>query len=136
MLIGLNHITLSVGDLARSVTFYQGTLGLRLAARWDAGAYLTLGELWLCLSLDTDRRDAVRAGYTHYALSMAAADFCAFVQRLRDQGVREWKSNHSEGESFYFLDPDGHQLEIHVGDLASRLARCRTHPYGGMVFFD
>ena len=57
------------------------------------------------------------------------------AERLRQAGVEEWKSNRSEGESLYFLDPDGHQLEIHAGDLASRLAACREKPYQGMVFY-
>lgn len=51
-------------------------------------------------------------------------------------GVREWKQNRSEGDSFYFLDPDGHRLEAHVGDLRSRLAACRQAPYAGMRFAD
>lgn len=41
-----------------------------------------------------------------------------------------------EGASFYFLDPDGHKLEVHVGDLQSRLATCRHKPYPGMRFCD
>ena len=45
-----------------------------------------------------------------------------------------WKDNKSEGQSFYFLDPDGHKSELHVGDLASRLAQCRERPYSGMRF--
>ena len=51
-------------------------------------------------------------------------------------GAVEWRSNRSEGDSFYFLDPDGHRLEAHVGGLASRLAACRAAPYAGMRFFD
>ena len=41
-----------------------------------------------------------------------------------------FKENHSEGESFYFLDPDGHKLEIHVGDWQSRLTTKRQNPGG------
>ena len=44
--------------------------------------------------------------------------------------------NSSEGESFYFLDPDEHRLELHAGNLVSRLKQCRRQPYAGMEFFD
>ncbi len=58
-----------------------------------------------------------------------------FRQKLRNNGVIEWQQNQSEGDSFYFLDPDGHQLEAHVGSLSSRLAECKERPYKGMQFF-
>lgn len=135
MLTGLNHLTLAVSDLPRSLGFYHSLLQLRLDASWDAGAYLSLPGLWLCLSLDPQRDVSAAADYTHYAFSLGAADFAPFVQRLRDAGVREWRDNRSEGASFYFLDPDGHQLEAHVGDLASRLLACRQLPYPGMRFY-
>lgn len=136
MLGGLNHLTLAVTDLERSIDFYTGLLGCRLAATWDAGAYLTLGELWICLSLDPARTGVVpHADYTHYAFSIAGQDLGAFRARLLREGVVEWRKNRSEGDSFYFLDPDGHQLEAHVGTLASRLAACRSQPYAGMRFY-
>ncbi|SNY67669.1 fosfomycin resistance glutathione transferase [Enterobacter sp. CC120223-11] len=134
MLTGLNHLTLAVADIARSLAFYQQLPGMRLRARWDKGAYLSCGELWLCLSLDdevTEKRD-----YTHYAFSLTAEDFPKVVKQLETLGAVVWKENKSEGESFYFLDPDGHRLELHVGGLAQRLTACREKPYAGMVFFD
>lgn len=136
MLTGLNHLTLAVTDLSRSISFYQSALGARLRARWAAGAYLALGDLWLCLSLGERRRHEAGRDYTHYAFSVAKGDFATFRKRLLAVPVEIWKDNASEGDSIYFLDPDGHRLEVHVGDLESRLAECRRHPYRDMQFFD
>jgi len=136
VLTQLNHVTLAVSDLERSFAFYSGLLGFRPAARWNTGAYLTLGDLWLCLSLDDKRSAPRQPDYTHYAFGITQEAFAPFRARLLDAGVTEWRQNKSEGDSFYFLDPDGHQLEAHVGDLASRLAQCRAQPYAGMRFFE
>ena len=135
MLSGFNHLTLAVTDVPRSVSFYHDLLRLQLDATWDNGAYLSLPGLWLCLSLDPLRSTAPAVDYTHYAFTVDAADFTALVERLRAAGVQEWRDNRSEGASFYFLDPDGHKLEAHVGDLASRLQACRAKPYAGMKFY-
>lgn len=135
MLAGLSHLTLAVADLERSLGFYRVLLEMRLAARWDNGAYLECGPLWLCLAVAAaSERPRPAPGYTHYAFSIAQHAFAGFVERLRAQAVVEWQRNRSEGDSFYFLDPDGHRLEAHVGDLASRLAQCRLQPYAGMRF--
>ncbi|MGQ5522303.1 fosfomycin resistance glutathione transferase [Chitinimonas sp. PSY-7] len=134
MLTGLNHLTLAVRDLEESFRFYVDLLGAQPHARWDSGAYLSIGPLWLCLSLDPTRQPDAAQDYTHYAFS--TNDFAATAMKLRNANVREWKVNRSEGDSLYLLDPDGHRLEIHAGDLTTRLAACRVGPYAGMVFFD
>lgn len=134
MLNGLNHLTLAVTDLQRSLRFYQTLPGLRQRASWDNGAYFSCGELWLCLSVDAQVSE--KSDYTHYAFSVSAEDFAPTVSALAAQGAKVWKDNKSEGASWYFLDPDGHKLELHVGDLAQRLAACREKPYAGMVFYD
>ena len=136
MLQGLNHLTLAVSDMAASLDFYHGLLQMDLQAHWESGAYLSCGPLWLCLSLDAARRftSSEDSDYTHYAFTIDSQDFSSFTQRLCLAGVTIWKQNRSEGESFYFLDPDGHKLEIHVGTLAQRLSACRKVPYQGMVF--
>ena len=150
MIIGLNHLTLAVGDVARSFDFYVDLLGCRPEARWDRGAYLSAGELWLCLSLDASRPVGPRSvgprsvgprsvgphdDYTHVAFGVADGEFAATVARLVANGVTRWQENTSEGDSFYFLDPDGHKLELHDGDLASRLASVAREPYAGWVRF-
>lgn len=136
MLSGLNHLTLAVLDLDQSIDFYRSLLGFRIRASWRSGAYLSLGDLWLCLSLDSYRSSQPAPDYTHYAFSVAGDKFDVFLERLRDHRVVEWRKNRSEGRSVYFLDPNGHKLEVHVGDIDSRLAQCRRLPYEDMRFFD
>ena len=133
MLHGLNHLTLATGDLDSSVAFYVDLLGCRPRVRWARGAYLTLGDLWLCLSCDPPQpaRD-----YSHVAFGISPEQFPAFCARLRAAGVVEWTKNSSEGDSLYLLDPDGHRLEIHAGNLDSRLASLRQQPYEGLIWFD
>jgi len=74
--------------------------------------------------------------HTHYAFGIEQQPFADFVVHAQKHGVIDWKNNRSEGDSFYFLDPDGHQLEVHVGSLASRIAQCKAAPYAGMRFGD
>ncbi|MDJ0711797.1 MAG: VOC family protein [Woeseiaceae bacterium] len=129
MLLGLNHITFGVQSIERSLAFYRDVLGCELHARWERGAYLTVGDCWLCLSLDSCSSPS--SGYGHIAFSVDAQSFSSFRRTLAEHGVEIWKHNESEGDSVYFLDPDGHRLEAHVGDLKSRLQAIRANPYEG-----
>jgi len=125
----LNHLTLAASDVQRSLRFYRDLLGCREHARWDDGAHLSAGDLWLCLSRDTPQP---AGDYTHVAFSIREADVEAWRARLASASVPLWKENRSEGESLYCLDPDGHQLELHAGNLATRLASLGQRPYAGL----
>jgi catechol 2,3-dioxygenase-like lactoylglutathione lyase family enzyme len=103
LLTGLNHLTLAVTNLPRSVEFYHDLLQLRLDATWDTGAYLSLPGLWLCLSLDPLRNTEPAADYTHYAFSLSASDFSGFVERLRAANVEEWRDNAAKARLSIFL---------------------------------
>jgi len=109
--------------------FYCGLLGFKGEIKWDSGAYLSIGSLWLCLSLD---EPCEKEDYTHIAFSIDNEKFDEYVGELRNKGIIEWKENRSQGRSMYILDPDGHKLEIHTGSLKERLQSLKQHPYNGL----
>jgi catechol 2,3-dioxygenase-like lactoylglutathione lyase family enzyme len=143
MITGLNHITLAVADVPRSFDFYADVMGFRPRARWAEGAYFEVGGepdssgngLWFCISADAETC-APRGDYTHLAWSVSAEEFPRVCARLRAAGAPQWKENASEGDSLYFRDPDSHKLELHCGDLASRLRAARARPWSDITFFD
>jgi len=137
MISGLNHITLSVRDLERSFRFYVETLGSKPVARWSKGAYLLLGDTWLCLCRDDRTRSSALPEYTHIAFAVPVARFEEVAARIRAAGTTIWQDNKSEGASLYFLDPDSHKLEVHAGDLQTRLAAMKERPWEPNIqYFD
>jgi catechol 2,3-dioxygenase-like lactoylglutathione lyase family enzyme len=124
-----------VSDLERSLDFYTGVLGLSPVARWAGGAYLLAGEEWITLIVDPAVRRASRPDYTHAAFTVTPEDFKEASRRVVEAGTRLWQEDESEGASLYFLDPDGHRLELHASDLASRLHADRAKPPPGMEFY-
>ena len=137
MISGLNHITLAVRDIDCSFRFYVETQGSRPLARWSRGAYLLVGDLWLCLTLDERTSSSPLPEYSHIAFSVPAARFDDAAASIRASGAVIWEDNRSEGASLYFLDPDGHKLEIHAGDWRTRLAAMKQHPWESDIqYFD
>jgi catechol 2,3-dioxygenase-like lactoylglutathione lyase family enzyme len=135
MLQSLNHLTLAVSDLQKASP--SGTSCWADAPR--PLEYRGLSHLRRSVGLPVVRRGApvcAAAGERLHPLRVyrGGTDFEPFSHKLEQAGVTVWKQNKSEGASFYFLDPDGHKLELHVGSLAARLAACREKPYAGMVF--
>lgn len=118
---GLNHLTLAVSDLERSVAFYLDGLGFSLRMRGPSSAYLQAGTLWLALVLDPAVRRGPLPEYTHVAFSVSPAELPLLAEKLTVAGVARWQEP-DRSDSFYFLDPDGHKLELQSGDIHSRLA--------------
>ncbi|SJN58784.1 Glutathione transferase FosA [Vibrio ruber DSM 16370] len=131
MISGLNHITIAVSNLERSLKFYRDILGFTAHVKWQNGAYLSVGELWFCLSYD---EPCPKNDYTHIAFDIPSDEFEAYSSHIMSLGVKIWKENQSEGQSLYILDPDGHKLELHVGSLKSRLETLRAKPYRGLIW--
>ena len=127
MINGINHITMAVSDLEKSVEFYVNILGLRLVGKWDKGAYLLAGSQWVALNVDNAVVLEKKSDYTHISFNILSTDFKKMKDKLESAGVKSFKENSSEGESFYFLDPDGHKLELHYNTIENRLKWAREN---------
>lgn len=117
--VGAVH--LQVADLARSVEFYEGVLGLRLLARDADSAVLgTEGSARPLVRLD-ERRGVRpvprqgRFGLYHFAVLLpdraALGRFAAHVfgRRERLTGM----ADHAVSEALYLSDPDGLGIEVY-----------------------
>ncbi|WP_041720632.1 fosfomycin resistance glutathione transferase [Alkaliphilus metalliredigens] len=127
MINGINHITFAVSDLEKSVEFYVDLLELRLVGKWDKGAYLLAGNQWVALNVDDAVTLETKSDYTHISFNVLSTDFKKMKDKLESAGVKSFKENSSEGDSFYFLDPDGHKLELHYNNLEDRLKWVREN---------
>ncbi len=116
----MNHVTLSVSDVQRSVEFYQRVLGLPLVTTqgterdWDAPAVPVLGigdgPQFIALS----RGD--RPHINHYCLGMEGFDAAEIAARLAEHGiearVRMRADSDPPAEELMFNDPDGIPVQI------------------------
>ncbi len=133
---GLNHITLSVSDLNKSFSFYRDILKFTPKFINKKTAYFSVNGLWLALEEDQEVRNGPLPEYTHIAFDVLDSKFSAIADRIIKSGAEIFKENKSEGKSIYFLDPDGHKLELHCGTLEGRLMEYKSNPKEGYHFYE
>ena len=124
MPVRLNHTIVAARDRQTSARFLADVLGLP--------APTTYGPFWVVqlandVSLDFVDDDDVHP--RHYAFLVTEAEFDEIFGRIRARGLDFWAdpfqrlpgeiNTHDGGRGVYWLDPDGHLLEI------------ITRPYGG-----
>ena len=114
-------LALSVADLARSVDFYTGPIGLALLAQDEASA--TLGVAGQPLLLLSERRGAATwprggrsyTGLYHFAILLPTrAALGAWLRHWLELGLPvPGQGDHLVSEALYLEDPDGHGIEIY-----------------------
>jgi catechol 2,3-dioxygenase len=117
----LGTVRLQIADLARSLAFYQDTLGLRVVQREASRATLAahgddrvLVELRERPGARTASRRA-RLGLYHFAVLLPTReDLGRFVRHLAETGVRAGAGDHLVSEAFYLTDPDGLGIEVYA----------------------
>lgn len=117
----LNHIAISVTNLAESEEFYRDVIGLRqIEEPFKEGrhAWFDLGPAQLHVIKAADERK-VRDRSNH--LCFSTDDLDGFIQKLAVQGISYYNSDGDEGEinirpdgirQIFFKDPDGYWLEM------------------------
>lgn len=120
MLTGINHITIASKNINNSFNFYKNILGFKPLCKWNNGAYFLVGNVWFCINYDENTLPT--KDYTHIAFDVNQNDFENIKNKIITNKTFIFKDNISEGDSLYFCDPDGHKLEIHVGNWQTRIA--------------
>ena len=122
---GIDHVALTVRDVARSVAWYQAVLGLerRFEDVWgDMPAIVGVGTTALALFPVRVPEPAPPPGrevlsVRHIAFRVDRATFEQARGELAAHGLAPTFQDHTAAHSLYFTDPDGHQLEITTYDV-------------------
>lgn len=116
------HIVLFVADPEASARWYCDILNMSVSARagdgpYKGGVFLTFGRHDHDIALfANDHRDAKSREFEHIGLRLAtdsADDLRRIYAFFIDRGVRVQEVlDHGVSTGIYFLDPDGHMLEV------------------------
>ncbi len=118
----LGHAVLKVRDIGRAEEFYNGVLGLPIAARLGTSmTFFTLGNHHdlAVVAVGADAPDAPEnaPGLYHVAFKVGDSldELRAVKRELEDKGVVvDHASDHTVSQSLYLRDPDGNGLELYV----------------------
>jgi len=117
----IDHIGLNVRDLVTSAEFYGKVLGFGIVHKWNTTWMVGTDAMRLGLFqrpsagpvCNIDRKIAI----SHVAFRTDATGFAAAQTELRKLGVSfEPPEDTGIAYSVFFLDPDGHQIEITTYD--------------------
>ena len=124
---GLAEIVLFVRDLARSLSFYRDTLGLRVISPGGmrGAAFLQVGDatdgvpqqvVLVQRPADAPEFPSERAhrNVHHIGIELAPAEFESERKRLQEMGLGVRTGDHPflPVQAFYVDDPDGNEIEL------------------------
>ncbi len=124
---GMDHVALTVRDVARSAAWYQEVLGLERAHEdvWgDIPVFVLSGSSGLALFPVKGADPNPRPGpdtisIRHIAFRASRSNFEKAQDELRRRSITFESQDHVIALSIYFRDPDGHLIEITTYESAS-----------------
>lgn len=105
----LNHVSIFVPNVQKSVEFYQGLFGMPVLTRQDPGMNLNAGAGFLGIY-------PAQAGGTgsinHLCLGLERFDADAVLKTLTDRGVKARIRLRGDTKELYLTDPDGISVQL------------------------
>jgi catechol 2,3-dioxygenase len=112
----LGPVELTVTDLARSLRYYEASIGLRAQSREDGRAALGAGgaDVVVLVEQPDARRAERHAGLYHYCLlHPSRLELARAAKRLAlTRTPIDGASDHGTHEAIYLPDPDGNGIEL------------------------
>lgn len=104
---GIGHVFLRAGNLQRSVEFYEKLVGLPHIVAGDGFHAFDVGGVHFCITPGRPKKSV--------EFDFACDDVEGLHQRLGETGVdvsKLEKDRRSGHVGFYFVDPDGHRIQV------------------------
>lgn len=105
----LNHVTIFVPDVQKSVRFYQELLGMPVLTEQSPGINLNAGAGFL--GIYPGGQPGAGAIH-HFCLGIENFDADATLKRLTDRGVQANIRMRGDTQELYFTDPDNVRVQL------------------------
>lgn len=123
----LHHLNLKTRRLQEMIDWYAMVVGMKLVFRFPGGAWLTNDTanhrlaLLTSPALSEDPDQLMHTGMHHWAFEYASIDdLLNTYTRLEAVGIEPHAClDHGMTTSFYYVDPDGHSVEMQVDNFGN-----------------
>jgi catechol 2,3-dioxygenase-like lactoylglutathione lyase family enzyme len=105
----LNHVTVFVKDVQKSVRFYQELLGMTVLTEQNGGVNLRAGAGFLGLYQGPQGSSA---SINHFCLGLSNFDADAVLKELTARGLQANIRMRGETKELYFNDPDNVRVQL------------------------
>jgi catechol 2,3-dioxygenase-like lactoylglutathione lyase family enzyme len=106
----MNHVSIFVPNVQKSVEFYQGLFGMPLLTRQDPGINLSAGSGFL--GIYPNQAGATGGSINHLCFGMDNFDADAVLRQLTDRGIKANIRLRGDTKELYFTDPDGIRVQL------------------------
>jgi catechol 2,3-dioxygenase-like lactoylglutathione lyase family enzyme len=106
----MNHVSIFVPNVQKSMEFYQNLFGMPLLTRQDPGMNLSTGTGFL--GIYPNQPNTTGGSINHVCLAMENFDADAVLKQLTDRGIKANIRLRGDTKELYFTDPDGIRVQL------------------------